>query len=61
MAAARSIEPEHRVLWSGIAQQWDSLARQVGELDAWDRRPPEPRSWTSKRPFASRSRASPKH
>lgn len=45
-AAALSGDPAQRILWAKIADQWDAMARQVGDLDDEPKRPPEPRSWT---------------
>jgi hypothetical protein len=45
-AAALSADPAHRILWAKIADQWDALARQVGDLDEGRQVRPEPRSWT---------------
>jgi hypothetical protein len=45
-AAALCADPAQRNLWAKIADQWDALARQTGDLDIGPQRRPEPRSWT---------------
>jgi hypothetical protein len=44
-AASLTADPAQRILWAKIADQWDALARQVGELNDTPSREPEPRSW----------------